>query len=331
MSAASYLLDARWRFTYVNAEAERLLGRSREELIDGVVWELFPATAGTVFERSYRGAVATGEPVAFEAYHPPPLDGWYEIRAWPGPDGLSVSFLEITERRHAQQAAEQANARLALLAATSRQMAETFEAEAAAARLAELVVRALGDESPARILARTDRAMANLQVGTTTATAARLEQSPDERERGVTRLRRSSAGHPPAMVVHPDGTVTPLPGLHTDLLLGVLPDVERRDAEVVVDRGSTVLLCTGGPVERRDQPLTEGLEMLQAVPEELAGPDGELDTLVDEVLARMLPPHPEDDVALIAVRLHRQDRPRPAEAGPQRVPPHVPAEPDLPA
>ena len=40
----------------------------------------------------------------------------------------------------------------------------------------------------------------------------------------------------------------------------------------------------------------------------------------------MLPPHAEDDVAVVAVRLHRQDRPRPAEAGPNLVPPHVPPE-----
>ena len=31
----------------------------------------------------------------------------------------------------------------------------------------------------------------------------------------------------------------------------------------------------------------------------------------------------EDDVALLAVRLHPQDRPRPPEAGPQRVPPGI--------
>jgi hypothetical protein len=37
--------------------------------------------------------------------------------------------------------------------------------------------------------------------------------------------------------------------------------------------------------------------------------------------------HPEDDVALVAVRLHPQDEPRPAEAGPVNVPPTVPADP----
>ena len=39
----------------------------------------------------------------------------------------------------------------------------------------------------------------------------------------------------------------------------------------------------------------------------------------------MLPANPGDDVALIAVRLHPQDRPRPPRAGPDRVPPDVPA------
>ncbi|WP_432574133.1 SpoIIE family protein phosphatase [Kineococcus sp. SYSU DK005] len=604
MSSAFYSLDSQWRFTYVNAEAEKLLQHAREELLGGVIWELFPEAVGAAFETEYRRAVSSGQAVTFEAYYPAPLEGWYELRAWPGPDGLSVYFVDITARkqdqyaaeaarhaaeqaRHAAEAArqaaedarldaERANARLALLAATSRQMAETFEAESAAARLAELAVPALGDwcvitlveddapastpararahtaagrpdrlrrglrdvgawhhdealralvedyaehrldeltehahlwralrqarpvlipeatraisavldpqgsargvlarlaptsaavlplrgrgrtvglmslftgpqraalseqeldmaaevadraglaldaarlyrqqrelaaglqrsllteppepdhgqivvrytpaaeaaqvggdwydafvqpggatvlvigdvighdtqaaaamsqvrtvvrsmgalgdESPARILAKADQAMANLMITTTaTAIAARLEQSLDERSRGVTRLRWSNAGHPPAMVIHPDGAVSPLLGLHTDLLLGVLPEAERNDCEVVLDRGSTVLLYTDGLVERRDQSLQAGLEKLQAVLQELAGDDGDLDSLVDGVLARMLPAHPEDDVALIAVRLHRQDRPRPAEAGPNRVPPHVPAEPE---
>ncbi|WP_345713802.1 PAS domain-containing protein, partial [Kineococcus glutinatus] len=98
MSTAFYSLDRRWRFSYVNAEAERLLGRPRQELLGQVVWELFPDAVGAAFDVEYHRAVRTGEPVAFEAYYPPPLDGWYEVRAWPGPDGLSVYFLDITAR-----------------------------------------------------------------------------------------------------------------------------------------------------------------------------------------------------------------------------------------
>jgi len=170
--------------------------------------------------------------------------------------------------------------------------------------------------------------MANLQLDTTaTAIVARLEQDPDERGAGLTRLRWSNAGHPPAMVVDADGAVQVLGTEHADLLLGVVPDSARQESVEVLERGATVLLYTDGLVERRDQDLQQGLELLAQTLRELSAAGPDLDTLVDEVLARMLPPQPEDDVAVIAVRLHRQDRPRPAEAGPRRVPAHVPAEP----
>ena len=52
-----------------------------------------------------------------------------------------------------------------------------------------------------------------------------------------------------------------------------------------------------------------------------------LEQMLDEVLERLVDGRPEDDVALVAVRLHRQDRPRPAEAGPNVVPAVVPEDP----
>ena len=54
--------------------------------------------------------------------------------------------------------------------------------------------------------------------------------------------------------------------------------------------------------------------------------DRPLDELLDEVIERLVHGRPEDDVAMVAVRLHRQDRPRPAEAGPKSpdVPPDAP-------
>src|SRR3712207_8557524 len=51
------------------------------------LWELFPGAVGSDFESSYRRAVAEGRPVTFDAHYPEPLDGWYELQAWPGPDG----------------------------------------------------------------------------------------------------------------------------------------------------------------------------------------------------------------------------------------------------
>jgi serine phosphatase RsbU (regulator of sigma subunit)/PAS domain-containing protein len=149
MSAAFYSLDREWRFAYVNAEAERLLGRSREELLGGVVWDLFPDAVGSAFEEQYRAAVATGESTTFEAYYPAPLDGWYELRAFPGPDGLSVYFVEVTERRAAQEHARRSAERLSLIVDTSTRLSAVLGAggseEEALERVAEAVVPRLGD------------------------------------------------------------------------------------------------------------------------------------------------------------------------------------------
>ncbi len=178
-------------------------------------------------------------------------------------------------------------------------------------------------DAPAGVLAGLDAAMEGLQVDTTaTAVVARLEQTDEEKERGVTRLRWSNAGHPPPMVIQPEGAVLPLLGVEVDLLLGIDPHSPRTESVVSLDRGSTVLLYTDGLVERRGQDLEAGLAELARVLREIA--ELPLSELCDELLRRMLPSAVEDDVALVAVRLHRQDRPRPVEAGPQRLPPHVP-------
>src|SRR4051812_33122758 len=52
-----FTLDRDWRFVYVNAAAERMLGTRREELLGRNHWETYPATLGTVGEREYRRAV----------------------------------------------------------------------------------------------------------------------------------------------------------------------------------------------------------------------------------------------------------------------------------
>ena len=103
------------------------------------------------------------------------------------------------------------------------------------------------------------------------------------------------------------------------------PLTRRAESSVMLDRGATVLLYTDGLVERRGQDLDEGLALLRETLTELV--DLPLDELCDVLLRRMLPVEAEDDVALVAVRLHLQDGPRPAEAGPERVPPNVPDEP----
>ena len=105
-----------------------------------------------------------------------------------------------------------------------------------------------------------------------------------------------------------------------ELMLGLDPSTDRSESVMTLSRGTTVLLYTDGLVERRDQLLDDGVAKLSAVVAELVARSVSLDTMCDELLRRMLPERPEDDVALVAVRLHPQDRPRPHEAGPERLP-----------
>jgi PAS domain S-box-containing protein len=182
---------------------------------------------------------------------------------------------------------------------------------------------------PADVLRELDVAMAGLEVGSmATAAIARIEQSVEERADGVTRLRWSNAGHPPPLLLHADGRTELLTGGHTDLMLGVDASYERSEWVVTVARGATVLLYTDGLVEGPGLLLDDGVELLRAGLVELA--DRPLPELCDELLARMRPRGVRDDIALVALRLHPQDRPRPASAAPAHVPPGVPAEPDGP-
>ena len=145
MSSAFYQLDTEWRFTYVNSEAERLLGASRNHLVGRSIWDEFPAAVDSEFESSYRDAVATGRPVSFEAYYPPPLDGWYEVRAWPSPEGLAVYFVDISDRREAQDALARSAERLALLASVSEGLTGTLDPIEGVRLLSTLLVPALAD------------------------------------------------------------------------------------------------------------------------------------------------------------------------------------------
>jgi serine phosphatase RsbU (regulator of sigma subunit) len=167
---------------------------------------------------------------------------------------------------------------------------------------------------PAEALTALDKAMRHFTVDSlATAILAQVEQTATDAATGRRRLRWSNAGHPPPLLLQPDGSAELL---HTpaDLLLGVVPHGRRTDHEALLPIGSTLLLYTDGLVERRGLDLDDGLARLPVVAGELAGLD--LETFCDELLARMACDG-EDDVALLALRAHDPSRPRPPEAGPE--------------
>ena len=107
---AFFALDHAWRFVYVNAEAERVLQRPRIALIGKCVWTEFPEAVGSHFEQEYRRAVADQVTVTFETWYPP-LDILVDVRANPTPEGLSVYFHDITERKRVEAALRESHMR----------------------------------------------------------------------------------------------------------------------------------------------------------------------------------------------------------------------------
>jgi PAS domain S-box-containing protein len=522
MPAAFCLLDREWRFRYINAQAERLMGGPRVEFLGRTVTEAFPETVGGAFDDALRAAMRSGEPISFEAASPSePFERWVEVRAWPEPGGLAVYFLDVTDRVRAEEAARRATARTALLASVTAELSGALDGESALGRLAQLVVptladgcivtvvdregrardigswhrdpqrrplleryteirldtlplaspvglalhsgtsateavtavldlmppgpargilQALGPETavvvplpaeertvgvltlyqdpgrdvadddletlqqvavhagraiervhrqsqqaqlaealqrslltdppeiahatvvvryvpaaeaarvggdwydaflqrdgsavvvigdvvghdtaaaaamgqlrgllrgiahysgagPAEVLRGLDEAISDMHTDTlATAAVARFERA--DAEGGWTRLRWANAGHPPPLVLEPDGNVTVLGASFGDLMLGVDPAAQRCESVTTLRSGSVVLLYSDGLVERRGSTIDEGTDRLVQNLRALA--TRPLHDLCDALLRQMLHGTPEDDVALVAVRI----------------------------
>ncbi|MFG2721285.1 PP2C family protein-serine/threonine phosphatase [Streptomyces sp. NPDC048416] len=112
----------------------------------------------------------------------------------------------------------------------------------------------------------------------------------------------SSAGHPPAVLVHPDASVQFLDGA-TDPPLGARPEhVARPEATIAFTTGSNLVLYTDGLIERRDEDIDTGLQRLAGSLARHHGADPE--GLADAVLADLIPVGgATDDTALIVIAL----------------------------
>ncbi len=109
-------LDKDWVFTYVNAEAERRLGKSRTELVGKDYWQESPGVAESPTGMHLRRCVATQTPISFEEYRPD-LGGWFEVNLYPAAEGgLSMYFRDVTGRKRTEEALRESEEQLRLSA-----------------------------------------------------------------------------------------------------------------------------------------------------------------------------------------------------------------------
>jgi PAS domain S-box-containing protein len=97
--AESYVeYDNEWRYVDINNKSEELLGINKDKLINKIVWEVFPKLIDTLQYKELHRAKKENIPVRFETKSLL-SDNWYEINAYPHPEGLSVYSHNINKRK----------------------------------------------------------------------------------------------------------------------------------------------------------------------------------------------------------------------------------------
>ena len=105
---AFFAVDEDWHVQYVNDGGGDVLrqaigtGYDNDELIGKHLWGEIPDAVETTFYEEYHKALNEQVSVSFEAQYDL-LDVWFEVRAYPDEQGLSIFFTDITERKQREQ------------------------------------------------------------------------------------------------------------------------------------------------------------------------------------------------------------------------------------
>jgi PAS domain S-box-containing protein len=100
-----FTVNRDWRFTYINKEFERIIKRTREELLGKNLWETFPEITDLDFFTQYHKAMDENVSVHFEEFDPA-ISRWLAVNAYPTDAGLAIYFIDITDQKNYQQKIE---------------------------------------------------------------------------------------------------------------------------------------------------------------------------------------------------------------------------------
>ena len=103
-----YVIDANWRFVYVNEAAERFWDKNRDELLGNDMRVVFPVFPGSESHQAHVRAFASGSPARIEVISAA-TGRPVQLKLFPGPPGLSVFFLDIGQRLRLEESLRDRN------------------------------------------------------------------------------------------------------------------------------------------------------------------------------------------------------------------------------
>ncbi|NYG54764.1 SpoIIE family protein phosphatase [Nocardioides perillae] len=163
------------------------------------------------------------------------------------------------------------------------------------------VACALDDRRPSVVLAKLDEALLGLGERVSATALVAVVHGDDGRDRsaGGVRLTWSRAGHPPPVLLSADGSVRLLEG-GGGPIVGFGLSGTRRDGEVELAPGSTLVLYTDGLVERPREVLDVGFARLtdSLTGRQHLGAEEVADLLLDQLAGEH-----DDDTALVVLRV----------------------------
>jgi PAS domain S-box-containing protein len=109
ISDAFTALDKNWNYTYLNKKAASYVNKKPEELIGKNIWQENPEWMGLPFQQAYFRAMEQQKYVYHEEYNQA-WDLWFELNIYPSPEGISVFFRDVTERKKADLEIRKKNA-----------------------------------------------------------------------------------------------------------------------------------------------------------------------------------------------------------------------------
>ncbi|RPI26915.1 MAG: PAS domain S-box protein [Acidobacteria bacterium] len=122
-------VDEAWRFTGISERAAQLLGFPAEALEGRVLWEVFPAALGTLFERECRAAMLTRKPGQFEGPALEHLDSSTTVYLDPISPGLRLYYRDSMEWEETQAALRESEAKYRKLVSLLPAAVYTCDAE----------------------------------------------------------------------------------------------------------------------------------------------------------------------------------------------------------